>query len=70
MIKKEVVKMMNNIINIVLNCDEYLRIEFHWGSIERADNGTIFVNTLNKRVGIVKNNDREKLLKLVWEAQK
>lgn len=60
--------MMNDIINMVLNYHEYLRMELSWGSIEKADNGTIFVNTLNKRVGIVKNNDREKLLKLVWEA--
>ena len=60
--------MMNDIINIVLNYNEYLRMEFHWGSIEKADNGTIFVNTLNKRVGKIENNDKESLLKLVWEA--
>lgn len=57
--------MMNDIINIVLNYHEYLRIEFSWGSIEKADSGVIFVNTLNKRVGKIENNNKERLLKLV-----
>ena len=60
--------MINNIMDTILNSHEYIRVELSWGSIERADNGTIFVNTINKRVGIVKNNDRETLLKLVKKA--